>query len=545
MKVVVIGGVAGGASAAARLRRLDEKSEIVLFERGANVSFANCGLPYHLGGVIEEREALLLMLPERFKGRLNVDLRLRHEVTAIDRTTKQVHFVNHETGATGTESYDKLLLAPGSSPLRPPLPGINDPKVHSLWTLEDMDAIQNSIAQDARHAIVVGGGFIGLETAENLRHRGLEVTLIELLPQVMPTIDPEFATLLHSELENNGIQLKLKTAVMGFARNAQNALVVTLDSGEELTADFVVLSIGVRPNSELARAAGLTVGERGGIQTDALMCTNDPDIYAVGDAVQVADPIFGGLTQIPLAGPANRQGRLAADAMMGENPIPYPGTWGSSIVKLFDLTAASTGATEKRLQRAGTAYRKLYLHPFSHVTYYPGAYMMHLKLLFDDNGRILGAQLVGREGIENSINVIATAMQAGLTVQDLARLELAYAPPFGAAKSPVNFAGFMAENTLSGKSRPIHVENLTAAYTLLDVCDPHECACGIIPGALTIPLGQLRQRLDEIPRDNPLVVYCAVGLRGYIAERLLRAHGFDVQNLCGGITLWRMYQKIV
>ena len=544
MKVVIVGGVAGGASAAARLRRLDEHAEIVLFERGENVSFANCGLPYHVGGVIAERDDLLVMPPARFKGRLGIDLRIRHEVVAIDRVAHAVRFVNLTTGETGTEAYDKLLLATGSTPLRPPLPGIHDPDVLPLWTMSDMDAIKTRAEGEMRRAVVVGGGFIGLEAAENLRHRGVAVTLVELLPQVLPTLDPELATLLQAELKQNGVILRLGAAVEGFERTDRDGLSVRLRGAEAVETDLVVLSIGVRPNAELAKAAGLRIGERGGIVTDGMMRTDDPDIYAVGDAVQVADPVLGVPTQIPLAGPANKQGRLVADAMTGAAVAPYRGTWGTSIVKVFSLTAASVGASEKTLKRAGVAFEKIYLHPFSHATYYPDAQMMHLKLLFSREGRILGAQIVGRDGVDKRIDVLATAMQAGLSVTDLARLELAYAPPYGSAKDPVNFAGFVAENVLTGKSRPAYADALPEGACLLDVREPAEWERGTLPDALTIPLGQLRKRLDELPRDRLIVAYCAVGLRGYLAERILRQNGFDVRNLSGGITTWRQFQSI-
>ena len=544
MKIVIVGGVAGGASAAARLRRLDEQAEIVLFERGDNVSFANCGLPYHVGGVIAERDDLLVMPPARFKGRLAVDLRIRHEVVSIDRAAHVVRYVNLATGETGSETYDKLLLATGSTPLRPPLPGIHDPDVLPLWTMGDMDAIKARAEGETRRAVVVGGGFIGLEAAENLRHRGVAVTLVELLPQVLPTLDAELATLLHEELEQNGVALRLGAAVEGFERTDKNGLVVRLRGGEAVETDLVVLSIGVRPNAELAKAAGLRTGDRGGIVTDGTMRTDDPDIYAVGDTVQVTDPVLGVPTQIPLAGPANKQGRLAAEAMTGVPVAPYRGTWGTAIVKIFGLAAASVGASEKVLKRAGVAFEKIYLHPFSHATYYPGAQMMHLKLLFTREGRILGAQIVGRDGVDKRIDVVATAMQAGLTVTDLARLELAYAPPYGSAKDPVNFAGFVAENVLMGKSRLAYPYALPEGACLLDVREPAECERGTLPGALTIPLGQLRKRLDELPRDRPIVAYCAVGLRGYLAERILRQNGFDVRNLSGGFTTWRQFQSI-
>ena len=542
MKLVIVGGVAGGASAAARMRRLDEQAEIVLFERGENVSVANCGLPYHMGGVIVEREHLLVMPPERFKGRLAVDLKLRHEVVSIDRSAHTVRAINLMTGEAVTETYDKLLLATGSVPVRPPLPGVDDPDVMTLWTMSDMDAIKARAEGDVKHAVVVGGGFIGLEAVENLRHRGVEVTLVELLPQVLPTLDAEMATWLHTEIAQNGVVLRLGAAVERFERDGKRQLRVHIKGGEALETDLVVLSVGVRPNTALARAAGLTVGERGGIVTGGTMCTSDSDIYAVGDAVQVADPVLGIPTQVPLAGPANRQGRLAADAIAGLPVTPYRGTWGTSIVKVFGLTAASVGASEKSLKKAGLAYEKIYLHPFSHATYYPGAQMMHLKVLFTREGRLLGAQAVGGEGVDKRIDVLATAMQAGLGVAELERLELAYAPPYSSAKDPVNFVGYVAGNVLSGETVLVYADALPADACLLDVRDPGECESGTLPGALTIPLGQLRKRMGELPRDRMIVAYCAVGVRGYLAERILRSNGFKVSNLAGGITTWRQFQ---
>ena len=541
MKLVIVGGVAGGASAAARMRRLDEKAEIVLFERGDNVSFANCGMPYHVGGVITERDQLLVMPAQRFRGRLAVDLRLRHEVVAIDRAAHTVRVVNLLSGETFTESYAKLLLATGSSPLRPALPGVDDTDVLTLWTMSDMDAIKLRAEGDLKRAVVVGGGFIGLEAAENLRHYGVAVTLVELLPQVLPTLDPEMAQPLQAELKENGIELRLGTSVEGFERTAENKLVVHVSGGEALEADLVVLSVGVRPNAELARAAGLRVGARGGIVTDGTMRTDDPDIYAVGDAVQVTDPVLGVPTQVPLAGPANRQGRLAADAIAGRDVTPYRGTWGTSIVKVCRLTAASVGASEKALKRAGVAYEKIYIYPHSHATYYPGAQQMCLKLIFTREGKMLGAQVVGGEGVDKRIDVLATAMQAGLGVADLERLELAYAPPYSSAKDPVNFAGYVAGNVLSGDTVPVHADALPADACLLDVREPSECERGLIPGAVAIPLGQLRKRLGELPQDRLIVTYCAVGMRGYLAERILRANGFKAGNLSGGIAAWKAF----
>ena len=538
MKLVIVGGVAGGASAAARMRRLDEKAEIVLFERGENVSYANCGLPYHMGGVIADRGKLLVMPPDRFRSRLAVDLRLRHEVVAIDRSARSVRAVNAVTGETVTETYDKLLLSTGSTPLRPSLPGVDDPDVMTLWTMGDMDAMKARAEKDVSRAVVVGGGFIGLEVAENLRRRGVAVTLVEQLPHVLPTLDAEMAVWLRKELAQNGVTLRLGEAVERFERDGNGKLHVHIRGGEAQTADLVVLSVGVRPNVSLARDAGLAIGGRGGIVTDGTMRTSDPDIYAVGDAVQVTDPVLGVPAQVPLAGPANRQGRLVADVIAGLPVTPYAGTWGTSVVKVFGLTAASVGASEKALRKAGVAFEKIYLHPFSHATYYPDAQMMHIKLLFTREGRILGAQIVGGEGVDKRIDVLATALQAGLRVGDLERLELAYAPPFGSAKDPVNFAGYVAGNVLAGTVHQVFADALPEQAFLLDVRDPAETGAGMIPGAVAIPLGQLRKRLGELPRDRKIVAYCAVGLRGYLAERILRPNGFDAYNLAGGFVSW-------
>ena len=546
MKLLIIGGVAAGASAAARARRLDETAEIILFERGEHISFANCGLPYHVGGVIPRRESLLVMTPERFEARSRIDVRTRQEVSAVDPAARTVTVKKLATGESYSESYDKLILATGSSPVRPDLPGLDDPAVLTLWTIPDMDRINRRITAGARRAVVVGGGFIGLEVAENLRHRGLDVALVEMLPQVLPPLDPEMAGPLAAELERKGVRLFLNRAVAGFRRvtlpddSQTQELQVELKDGTALPANLVILAIGVRPNSELARNAGLAVGPRGGIVVDDGLRTSPPDIYAVGDVIQVTDPVLGGATMLPLAGPANRQGRIAADNIFGAGE-KYRGTLGTAVVKVFDLTAASTGAAEKALKRAGVAYEKIYLHPYSHATYYPGAEMMHLKLLFTREGRILGAQAVGRDGVDKRIDVIATAITAGLTVRDLAELELTYAPPYGSAKDPVNFAGMVATNVLEGKTLLAHADALPAEAFRLDVREPAEFAAGAIPGAVLIPLGQLRQRLGELPKDREIVAYCAVGIRGYVAECILRRHGFTVRNLSGGITTWNLF----
>ena len=548
MKVAIIGGVAGGASAAARARRLDETAEIVLFERGEYISFANCGLPYHVGEAIPRRGSLLVMTPERFHARTGVDVRIRHEVMAVDPAAHTLSILDRATGNTYTESYDKLILSPGAGPILPDVPGADDPAVMMLWTLPDMDRIKARVDAGIRRAVVVGGGFLGLELAENLRRRDVEVTLVEMLPQVMPPLDPEMAQPLVAELARNGVKVLLGSTVTVVRRLAERdgsgipAVAVGLGDGRELSADLVVFSIGVRPNTSLAKSAGLAAGERGGIVVNRRLETTHPDIYAIGDAIQVNDAL-GIPSQIPLAGPANRQGRIAADNVFGAER-EYKTTFGTSVVKVFDVTAACTGATEKALRKAGVPHQKVYLHPYSHATYYPGARMMHLKLLFTQEGRILGAQIVGHHGVDKRIDVLATAMQAGLTVYDLQELELAYAPPYGSAKDVVNFAGFVASNLLRGETRVVHADALPEGSLLLDVREPAEHKAGALPGSLLMPLGKIRERLSELPRDRDIVVYCAVGIRGYIAERILRQRGFRAWNLSGGYTTWKQFNPV-
>ncbi len=546
LKLLIIGGVAGGASAAARARRVDESAEIILFERGEHISFANCGLPYHVSETIPDRDSLLIVTPARFKARTGIEVRVRHEVTAIDPDAKTVTVIDLAKGSRYTESFDKLILSPGASPIRPGIPGVDDPAVTMLWTLADMDRIKARVDAGIRRAVVVGGGFIGLELAECLRDRNVDVTLVEMAPQLLPPLDPEMTAPLADEMERNGVRLLLGAALSAIRRttlpddSGTAELTVELADGRSFPADLVVLAIGVRPNSELAVSAGLATGARGGILVDERMQTSRPDIYAVGDAIQVSDSL-GRPAQIPLAGPANRQGRIAAGNALGGTET-YRATFGTSVLKLFGLTAAATGASEKALKLAGAPYEKIYLNPFSHATYYPGAQMMHLKLLFSREGRILGAQIVGRDGVDKRIDVLATAMQAGLTVYDLQALELAYAPPYGSAKDPVNFAGFVAVNVLSGKSNPAHADALPPDALLLDVREPVEFELEAIPGARPMPLGTIRDRLAELPRDREIVAYCAVGIRGYLAERILKAHGFEARNLSGGITTWKLFR---
>lgn len=543
-KLVIVGGVAGGATAAARARRLDEDVEIVVFERGPDVAFANCGLPYHIGGAIAKRGALLVQTKAGLQARFNLDIRTRHEVLSIDRDARTVRVRELETGREYEESYDYLLLSPGATPVRPPIPGLEHPRIRTLRNLVDTDRIKKIVETEADSAVVIGGGFIGLEMAENLRRRGLQVSLVELLPQVMPQLDPEIAEPLHTELRANGVALYLADGVTEFS-DADGRVRMALASGATLDTDLVILAVGVQPDSQLARAAGLELGERGAIVVDEHMRTGDSRIYAVGDAVQVRDPVLGGATMVPLAGPANRQARIAAENIFGREST-FRGAQGTSVVGVFNLTAAMTGASEKRLKQRRVPYRKVYVHRDQHAGYYPGAQMVTIKLLFSpDDGRILGAQVLGREGVDKRIDVLAVALQAQMTVYDLEEVELAYAPQYGAAKDPVNIAGFVAANLLRGDVEFVYAEELDEAaraqWTIVDVRTPAEYAAGHIPGALLIPLHELRGRLDEIPRDKPIATYCTVGQRSYYANRILRAKGVRSHNLAGG---YRVYQWV-
>ncbi len=539
MKVIVIGGVAGGAGAAARLRRLDESAEIILLERGECISYANCGLPYHLGKVIPERSALLVMSPEKFRERFAVDVRTRSEAVAIDREKKTVSIRNGKTGETTMESYDKLVIATGASPVPAVIPGADLPGVFHLWTIADMDRLEARLNEGAKRAMVIGGGFVGVELAENLRERGLEVTVIQRGKQLLPTLDFEMSNLLAAELRRLGIRVELEAETAAFAPGP-DGLNLTLKDGRSLSADFAVLSIGVRPNSELAAAAGLALGKRGHIVVDEELRTSDPDIYAVGDVIEVRDPILGGVTAIALAGPANKQARIAADNIAGRHSR-YPGTRGTSVIKVGRLTAASTGCTERRLAETGVKYQKIYLHPASNASYYPGGAPLHMKLIFGDGGAILGAQIIGMKGADKRIDVISTAMCAGLTADRLAGLELAYAPPYASAKDPVNLAGMIAENILNGTSKTAQFDALPSDAFLLDTRETAEVENGAIPGAKHIPLGALRTRLGELPKDRTIYITCQSGLRGYVAERILRQHGFDAANLSGGYLTWKMF----
>ena len=529
MKLLIVGGVAGGASAAARARRLSEDAHIVLFERGPDVSFANCGLPYYLGGEIAERDKLLVVTPERLRTRFNLDVRVRTSVEAIDRAAKKVRVRDLASGREYEETYDKLILAPGAAPLRPPIPGIDLPGIFTLRNLQDVDRIKARMDQGVKQAVVIGAGFIGLELVENFVRRGIATTVVELQDQVLPPFDKEMTTPIAQELASKGVSLLLGQSAEAFEQ-APDGLVVRLKSGQRLPAQLVVLGVGVRPENKLAVDAGLEVGPRGGIRVNEHLQTSDPDIYAVGDAIEVKDFVTGEPTQVPLAGPANRQGRIAADNIFGR-AARYRGTQGTAIVRVFDRTAAMTGASEKALKRSNRPYRKVYVHPTHHAGYYPGAEAMTLKLLFDpETGRVLGAQAVGGAGVDKRIDVLAVAIQAGMTVFDLEEMELAYSPQYGSAKDPINMAGFVAGGLLRGDHPQVDVEAVLAAPAgerpfLVDVRTPQEFAAGHIPGAVNIPVDDLRSRLGELPRDREIAAYCQVGQRGYLATRILLQAG--------------------
>lgn len=542
MKHLIIGGVAGGATAAARLRRLHESAEIVMVERGPYISFANCGLPYHISGTIAGREQLLVASAELFRDRYRIDVRPRTEAIAIDRTNKTVRLRHLETGAEIDEPYDRLLLSPGAEPIKPKLPGIDSGRVFSLRNIPDLDRIMGHLQKNnPRRAVVIGGGFIGVEVAENLHERGLFTTLVEGAEQIIAPLDEEMAAIVHAHLRDKHVELYLSERIQRFEdKSEEGHTVCYLESGKRLQADIIILAVGVRPETTLARGAGLELGERGGIRVNEYLQTSDPSIYAVGDAIEVRQIISGQMALIPLAGPANRQGRTAADNMVLGNQQPYKGTLGTAILKAFDLAAASTGLNEKQLKAAGIDHQSIIIHPGSHASYYPGAMPISLKLIFSPaDGRILGAQAVGADGADKRIDVIATAIQAGLTVEDLTELELCYAPPFGSAKDPVNVAGYVAGNVRKGEQEIIDWRTLKATdpqtVQLIDVRTAQEFEIGTIRGARHIDLNTLRQHLGELDREKPVVVFCQVGLRGYLAYRLLKQSGFkNVRNLTGG-----------
>ena len=543
MNYLIIGGVAGGATVAARLRRMDEKANIILFERGKYVSYANCGLPYYIGDTINNREKLFVQTAKGFTDRFRIDIRTEQEVTAIRPDKKEVEIKNLSTGETYTETYDKLVLSPGAEPLRPGIEGIGSKKIFTLRNVPDTDTIKNYVnTENPKRAIVVGGGFIGLEMAENLHDLGIQVDVVEMANQVMAPLDFSMAAIVHRQLTDKGVGLHLEDGVSRFEEK-DGGVTVHLRSGKQIATDMVLLSIGVRPETKLAKDAGLAIGERGGIAVNDYMQTSDADIYALGDAVEVRHLVTGQPALIPLAGPANKLGRIVADNIVFGNKKKYPGSIGTSIAKVFDLTVAAAGANAKLLQQNNIPYISSYTHGASHAGYYPGAVPLSIKILFaPENGKLLGAQIVGFNGVDKRIEMLAQVIQRGGIVHDLAELEHAYAPPYSSAKDPVNMAGFVAENILNKKSRIIQWRELTelpADTIRIDVRTHDEYKLGTIPGFINIPVDELREHLDELPKEKPIVVTCAVGLRGYLAYRILVQNGFKhVRNLSGGYKTW-------
>ena len=544
-KVVIIGGVAGGASAAARLRRLDENAHIVVVERGPYISFANCGLPYYLGGTIQDRAALTLQTPESFKARFNVDVRVFSEAVSIQPDNKTITIHNHNTGEEYEESYDSLILSMGADAAMPPIPGIDSKKVFTVRNIPDTVAVKTYIEEhQAKKAVVAGGGFIGLEVAENLRDLGMDVTLVEMADQVIPSIDADMAAQVHGHMRQKGLHLLLGSALQKI-EDTETGVSLTVN-GETIDADLLVMAIGVRPASEIAVKAGLPANAKGALIVNSAMETGVDGIYAVGDLIEITHFVTGEKGYIPLAGPANKQGRIAADNICGI-PSRYTGTQGSSILKVFDLAVASTGITEKTAKALHLNYEKSFTFSANHATYYPGATNMSIKTIFEkDTGKILGVQIVGNDGVDKRCDVFATAIRAGMTAKDLTELELCYAPPFGSAKDPVNMAGYVIENMMSGLVKTFHwhdIEKISKdpGAFLLDTRNPMEYMAGTIPGFVNIPLDSLRDRLDEIPKDKTIYVTCQIGLRGYIAARILMQNGYDVYNLSGG---YRLYQTI-
>ncbi|PIR00204.1 MAG: CoA-disulfide reductase [Nitrospinae bacterium CG11_big_fil_rev_8_21_14_0_20_45_15] len=550
-RILIIGGVAGGASAAAHARRLSEETEIIMFERGPHVSFANCGLPYFIGGEISDKSDLLVQTPESLRARFNLDVRVLSEVKEINPKERWVRVFNHQNNEEYRESYDDLIISTGASPLKPPIPGIDHPAHFSLRSIPDAEAILDWIETNkARRAVIVGGGFIGLEMAEQLQRRGLQVAVVEALSQVMAAFDPEMAAWLHQELKVNGVDLRLNDGVSAFIApqaDEGHQSIVELKSGARLPADLVILGIGVRAESQLALQAGLETGKRGGIRVNNMLRTSDAHIWALGDAIEVTDFVTGEAVMVPLAGPANRQGRIVSDNIFGGNEI-YAGTLGTAIVRVFECSAACTGASEKTLQRLNLSYEKVYLHPASHANYYPGGSRIAMKILFDPKtGKLLGAQVIGKDGVDKRIDVLATALKSGLTMHDLEALELAYAPPFGAAKDPVNLAGMVAQHVVKGEIKNAHWNELDQVASnqqvLLDVRDEDEREEGCIQPSLHIPLDELHERMQELPRDKEIIVYCQTGQRSFFACRQLALSGFKVKNLSGAYRTWKVMQE--
>ncbi len=555
MRIVVVGGVAAGMSCAARARRLDEFADIVVFERAQHVSFANCGLPYHIGEVIAERGHLLLQTPGSLRDSLDLDVRTGTEVLAIDPDTHVVRVRVLASGEEYDEPYDKLALCPGASPVVPPLPGVDLPGIHVLRRIGDMDRIKAAVdgrspngERSVRHAVVIGAGYIGLEMAENLRHRDLDVVVVEMAEQIMPPLDRELTSTLEGYLRAHGVGLRLGTRATAFREGPDGRLRVELESGEVLMTDLVMLAAGVRPSTELAVAAGLELGQRGGIAVDEHLRTSDPDIYAAGDAIEVAHHVLPGTWSIPLAGPANRQGRVAAENICGR-PTSFGTVQGTAVVKVFDMVAGGTGANQRQLEAAGVPFERVHLHPSGHAGYYPGTASMHLKLLFAPaTGRLLGAGIIGFDGVDKRLDVLATAIRAGLTVFDLEELELAYAPPFGSAKDPVNMAGFLGANLLRGDIGLWYASDYPAATDharVIDVRGPDEFAAWHLPGAENVPLPTLREAQEGWNREHPIRLYCGVGFRSYLAYRALAQRGFtDVKTLSGGMLTFRAHHDV-
>lgn len=543
-KVIIVGGVAGGASTAARLRRLDENVEIIMFEKGEYISFANCGLPYYIGEVIEERDALLVQTVDGMSKKFNMDIRVLNEVIKIDPSKKTVTVKNLKTNEIYEESYDTLVLSPGANPIKPPIPGINQAKnLFTLRNIPDTDAIKSFVdTKKPKSAIVIGGGFIGIEMAENLHHRGINVTIVEAADQIMGPIDYEMASILHNHIKAKGVDLVLGDGVKSFENEGKK---LVLQSGKEIETDLIIFAIGVRPESNIAKEAGLKLNERGAIQVNEYLQTSDENIYAIGDAIEVVDFISGKPTMIPLAGPANKQGRIVANNICG-NTDKYVGTMGTSVAKVFDMTVASTGNNEKLLKAKEVEYEVIHIHPGSHAGYYPGALPISIKMIFDPKtGKIFGAQAVGYKDVEKRIDVIATSIAGNMTVLDLTELELSYAPPFSSAKDPVNMLGFVAENMMKGLINTVQwheIDNIVKdGGILVDIREDVEYDLGAIEGAKLIPLGQLRERLNELPKDKTIYVYCQVGIRGYNASRILMQNGYTVKNLDGG---YKTYQSV-
>lgn len=543
MKLLIIGGVAGGMVAATRARRINENAEIIVFERGPDISYGNCGMPYYIGGVITDRSKLLIATAEYMRTRYNLDVRIQSRVEKIDREAKKVIVRDLQADRLYEENYDKLIFSPGADPIKPSIPGINVPGIFTLRHLQDMDRIKAFIIDHGvKNAVVVGAGFIGLEMVENLALLGIQVNVVELQDQVLPILDKEMVQPIRGELSKHGVGLYLSNAVEAFLE-CTDGIEVKLREGSPLKTQLVILSIGVRPENQLAVDAGLAIGTRGGIKVNPSMQTSDPDIYAVGDAVESKDFVTGEPVVVPLAGPAVHQARIATDNIFGRHET-YRGPQGSAIVQIFDLIAALTGASEKTLLRIKKPYLKVYVHPTQHVRYYPGANQMSIKVLFEpESGKLLGAQIIGGEGVDKRIDLFALAIQAGMTVFDLEEAELAYSPQFGGAKDPINFAGFVASNLLRGDQAIVSIEGLDSEALLIDVRSPEEYAMGYIPGAINIPIDELRQRLNELPREHKIQAYCAVGMRGYLAARILSQAGYHVENISGGYTTYKMYRN--